>query len=166
MTHKTPTIHMLFGFVGSGKTTFARKLEGELRAVRFSHDEWMVALYGTNPPAELFDEYYHRIARLIEAQYKRLLEIGVDVIIDSRFWRRAGRDAIRQLAASHGADIKLYALECPEDEMLERVLARNERLGTEGSVFIDRNAFEMLKTRVEPLGDDEVHIRVNTSKRK
>ena len=41
----SPTIHMMFGFIGSGKSTFARKLESELRAARFSPDEWMVAPY-------------------------------------------------------------------------------------------------------------------------
>jgi hypothetical protein len=72
------------------------------------------------------------------------------IIIDSGFWRRADRDAMRRLTASQGADIKLYALECPEDEMLERVLARNERLAEEGSLFIDRNAFELFKTESSP----------------
>ncbi len=57
---------------------------------------------------------------------------------------------MRRLTASQGADIKLYALECPEDEMLERVLARNERLAEEGSLFIDRNAFELFKTESSP----------------
>lgn len=38
-----PTVHMIHGFVGVGKTTFAKKLQQEVNAVRFSPDEWMIA---------------------------------------------------------------------------------------------------------------------------
>jgi predicted kinase len=74
---------MLFGFVGSGKSTLARTLESELGAVRFSPNEWLVALYGTNPPAELFDEYHQRIARWMEVQYSRVLAVGIDIILET-----------------------------------------------------------------------------------
>ena len=42
-------LHLIYGFVRAGKTTFARKLESEISAIRFTHDEWMVKLYGHNP---------------------------------------------------------------------------------------------------------------------
>jgi hypothetical protein len=35
------TAHLIHGFLGAWKTTFAKKLEAELGAVRFSQDEWM-----------------------------------------------------------------------------------------------------------------------------
>jgi tRNA uridine 5-carbamoylmethylation protein Kti12 len=40
------TAHLIHGFLGAGKTTFARQLERELRAIRFSQDEWMANLNG------------------------------------------------------------------------------------------------------------------------
>ena len=60
-----PTAHLLHGFVGGGKTTFARKLEREYRAVRFTHDEWMHKLYGPNPSEDQFAELYSRVGELI-----------------------------------------------------------------------------------------------------
>jgi predicted kinase len=57
---------VLHGFLGTGKTTLAKRLERDLRAVRFTHDEWMSALYGSDPPAEQFSEYYARVAALME----------------------------------------------------------------------------------------------------
>jgi sporulation protein YlmC with PRC-barrel domain len=54
-----------------------------LGAVRFSPNEWLVALYGTNPPAELFDEYHQRIARWMEVQYSRVLAVGIDIILET-----------------------------------------------------------------------------------
>jgi len=39
-----PTAHLIHGYLGAGKTTFARQLERNIPAIRFSHDEWMVRL--------------------------------------------------------------------------------------------------------------------------
>jgi predicted kinase len=53
-----PTAHLIHGYVGAGKTTFARRLEQELPAIRFSHDEWMTRLYGDDPPVDQFPEFH------------------------------------------------------------------------------------------------------------
>lgn len=34
--NKNPTAHLIIGFIGAGKTTFARKLEKEIGVVRFT----------------------------------------------------------------------------------------------------------------------------------
>jgi hypothetical protein len=52
--------------------------------------------------------------------------------------------------------MRLYHLACTEDEAWRRVEQRN--LNLEGSPFINRNTFEVLKSRFEPLGDDKERI--------
>ena len=37
-----PTLHLTVGLPGAGKTTPARKIAHEDKAVRFSPDEWMI----------------------------------------------------------------------------------------------------------------------------
>jgi predicted kinase len=49
-----PVAHIIIGFIGSGKTTFARKLEKETGAVRFTKDEWMVRVFGNIPKSNQF----------------------------------------------------------------------------------------------------------------
>ena len=44
---ETPTLHLTVGLPGVGKTTLARKIAHEDKAVRFSPDEWMIPLFGT-----------------------------------------------------------------------------------------------------------------------
>jgi predicted kinase len=154
------TLHMLYGFVGVGKTTFAKKLEHTLPAVRFTHDEWMNKLYGENPPLEYFADYYNRVHDLIWIYAERLLELDQDVILDSGFWSRNSRDEARAKAAVLGVNHKLYFLDAPEEVLKERVRKRNENL--QGSLYIDDHAFELFKTRFEPLGEDEEHVLIAT----
>ena len=59
--------HLIHGFLGVGKTTYARRLERERSAVRFTHDEWMARLYGVDSPAELFANRAARVSALMEA---------------------------------------------------------------------------------------------------
>src|ERR1700722_3286944 len=129
-----PTIHMIHGFVGAGKTTFARKLEKDIKAVRFSPDEWMADLYGQDTPGdgwskEQFDIYDKRIKKLLWRTAESILRSGGDVILDFGFWKRGERDGVRVLAKKLGVDAKLYALQSPsDDETKKRVLARSAAL--------------------------------------
>src|SRR5512135_1026786 len=80
------TLHLIYGPVGSGKTTFARKLERQIRAVRFTPDEWMLRLYGDRPPAATFQETLDRLYDLIWEHAERVVRTGTDVIMDCGFW--------------------------------------------------------------------------------
>jgi len=59
-----PLAHIIIGFIGSGKTTFAKKLEEETGAIRFTKDEWMVRVFGNTPPKDTFEEYDTAMASL------------------------------------------------------------------------------------------------------
>jgi predicted kinase len=155
------TAHLIHGYLGAGKTTFARRLERELPAVRFSHDEWMAALFGEDSPAELFQARRERVWRLMAAQWTRCLELGLDVVLDLGFWARAERDAVRARVTALGAGHRLYQLACPQEEAWARIEVRNRDLA--GSLLITRNTFEVLKSRFEPLSDDEARVVVDTA---
>jgi predicted kinase len=148
------TAHLVHGYIGAGKTTFARALEVRHSAVRFTHDEWMVALYGQDPPAALFPEYARRVGALIDAQWTRSLALGLDVVLDLNFWSRAQRDETRRRVAALGARCRLYHLALPDEEAWARVDRRNAE---PGALHVARATFDALRGRYEPLGADEVH---------
>jgi predicted kinase len=153
-----PTAHLIHGYLGAGKTTFARHLERDIPAIRFSHDEWMTRLYGDNPPVEHFADFYRRIYELTEEVWCRCLELGLDVVLDFGFWNRQERDDTRAKISTLGAQLRLYRLSCSEDEAWQRIVRRNADL--QGSLVIDRNAFEGFKERFEPLDPDEARIEI------
>ena len=121
-----PIAHLIHGYIGAGKTTFARKLEKEQSAVRFSADEWMVALYGHNPPVEHFAEYFESVDELIWKTALDVLQVGCDVIIDSGFWTRVSRDTARRRLHAIRASAKFYSVSCPDDLMRVRTVQRSE----------------------------------------
>jgi predicted kinase len=157
-----PTAHMIYGYIGAGKTTFARKLERDVPAIRFTHDEWMQDLYGSDPPVQSFQTYSAQVSRRIELVWHRCFELGLDVVLDLGFWSRAQRDAVREFVDSVGGSHVLYALECAEDVAWARVERRN--LNLDSSLYIARNTFEIFKPRFESLGADETHVTLNTER--
>ncbi|WP_414624103.1 AAA family ATPase [Calothrix sp. CCY 0018] len=154
-------LHLIYGFAGAGKTTFARKLETEISAIRFTHDESMVKLYGNNPDEEKFPDYYERISDLIWNLTMQLLRLDRDVILDFGFWSRKSRDEARCKAKIANAQVKLYFVTCSEVVMRKRVAIRNNNLPSD-SLWIDENAFELFKQSYEALGDDENYIIIET----
>ena len=147
------TAHLVHGFLGVGKTTFAKQLERSFPAIRFTHDEWMVRFYGTDPPAHLFEGYSHAVSQQIDLLWSRCLELGVDVVLDLGFWSRKERDDARERARARGADVLLYRLNCPEHVARARLRARNENL--DGNLLITDATYDLLRMRFEPLMPEE-----------
>lgn len=156
-------IFLIHGFVGAGKTTFAKKLADETQAVRFTLDEWMISLYGNNPPADLFSEYEGRVKKVIWQLAQEFLSRGQDVIFDYGFWKRLERDVFRTYADEIGAECILYDVTCSINTMKQRVQKRTDEMPP-GALFIDDNAFDILQKRFESLSEDECRITINTDK--
>lgn len=81
-------IHLIVGFMGFGKTTLAKKLEKELPAVRFTHDEFMRSLYGRNLPEPEFRSAAQKVDDLIWSLAAQVVAAGVDVVLDYGFWSK------------------------------------------------------------------------------
>ncbi|WP_161881659.1 AAA family ATPase [Deinococcus alpinitundrae] len=152
-----PAIHALHGFLGSGKTTLARRLEAELPAMRFSSDEWMVALHGQDPPAADFAEYRSRIAGLMQLYWTRALALGLPVVLDEGLWTRRERGELRAQADALGVPLTIYALNTPEPLARERIRQRN---AGPASLSIAENTYDLFRPRFEALEPDETHVSV------
>jgi len=120
MNAPKPKFILICGLPGSGKTTLAKRLEGELNAVRFCPDEWMEA-FGI----DLYDE--GRRGKIEAFQWtlaRRLLRLGLSVIIEWGCWARSERDKLREEAKALGAETELHTLLASADVLVERVRRR------------------------------------------
>jgi len=158
-----PIIYALHGYMGSGKTTYAKKICDESKALLMSHDAWMVSLYGKNPPPEMFRVYFDRIEKHILKTAEQLLNMNVNIVLDWGFWSREDRDKIRQWTRKlPNAELRMIALTAPKDTLKQRVLKRTEQ-DLDDQLVIDENAFEVLFKKFEAIQDDEeLYQTINT----
>lgn len=112
-----PTLFLTVGLPGTGKTTEARRIEVEKKALRLTKDEWVKALYGMGNPPSASDVIE---GRLIEIGL-RALELGVNVVIDFGLWGRDERSALRAAAADLGAAVEMRYFELTPAEQRQRL---------------------------------------------
>ena len=158
---KVATAHLIHGFIGSGKTTYATQLEKDLPALRFSIDEWLIALYGQDPPESDFEKCYNRTADLIWNVATRALELDQDVILDFGFWSRESRDDARERLSRVDTEFIFYNVICANEVMEARALSRTAAM-PKHALYINKQAIDSLRKGFEPLAFDESYKVVRT----
>jgi predicted kinase len=150
-----PTLHLIVGLPCSGKTTLAKDLEHNLPALRLTPDEWIARLLGTEV-TDAVDAARDPVEALLWQVAARVLELGLDVILDFGCWSRAEREHFRTAAARLGARSEIYYLEVPLSELLRRVQVRNAQLPPD-NFRIDPSLVKLwAETMFEPPSEDEL----------
>ena len=116
-----PTLHLICGLPGAGKTTLAKQLEKACQTVRFSPDEWLHRL-----GLDFYDEAARaRVEHLQWEVAQQLLSCGNDVILENGFWSKLERNQYRAVAEKVGAATKIHYLDVPMAELKSRISKRN-----------------------------------------
>jgi predicted kinase len=119
-------IYFICGFIGSGKTTYAKQLAISDPAVRFSIDEWMIPLYGEHMEREVFDTRLQTLMALFKDTAADMLNLGTSVIFDFGFWAINERVEFQQWAESIGVESELIYLDSSFEVCSKRALTRNQ----------------------------------------
>jgi predicted kinase len=143
---------LIVGLPGAGKTSWARRLEEERKAIRLTPDEWMDALFDAS---EVDGRRWVLESQMLWGVAARALELGVDVILDYGCWSAEERDLFRTRAQQLGASAEIVVLDLPLDVLWERLRQRNENLP--GATFrVSREELEEWNATFEVPTADEV----------
>ena len=155
-----PTLHLLLGYPGAGKTTFARQLRNITKAVHLSSDKLRLEMF----PDPTFSQYEHDVLYTeLNDLTKMILEDGEDVVYDANLNRLEHREEKYKLATDLGVSYKLWWIRVPRD------LARTRRIGEVARYLIpDGETPERMFDRVAEIFEspksDEKFIEVDGTK--
>lgn len=121
----------MVGLPASGKTTRAKEIERDCKALRLTPDEWMIPLFADLAPRPFGQSLGGGKRAVLESRLVwlalRALQLGTNVVLDFGVWARDERSALHYLALSAGARFQLLYMEVHDREQARRVQERNTR---------------------------------------
>ncbi len=177
MHRPPPTLFIMHGPSGSGKSWFSERLAENLAAVRIRSDVERKRLAGVgsadpgaaDPGASGYEQgkYSPKFSR---RTYLRLVECahaclagGLDAIVDAAFLYAEDRRLFRDLAARHGVRFIVLSCTAPPDVLMRRVAERQERQADPSEAGVDVLARQL--QRLEPIdpGENAQTITIDTA---
>ena len=138
----------MVGFMGFGKTTIAKELEKKLPAVRLTHDEYMVKLYGRNMPYEDFHINYDKVDEVLWDLAQKIIATGTDVIMDYGFWNHEVREKAYNRAKKITENVVFHNIFCDMQTAKQRILKRSAENPDE--LYIREDEFDTLAKQYQP----------------
>ncbi len=152
-----PKIILMCGKICSGKTTYARKLREQNKAVILSADEIMLALFGTDA-GDKHDDYVRRTKNYLFGKSVEILESGIDVVLDLGFWTKHERDEAREFYGSRGIDHEFVFIDIADAEWRLRLDMRNKSVlaGETSAYYVDEGLMDKFESIFEKPDETEI----------
>ena len=152
---------MTCGKLCSGKTTYARKLQKEGKAVILSIDEIMLAVFGQDS-GEKHDDYAAGIKRYLYQKTLEIINNDLDVILDWGFWTKEERAYARSFFGLNGITNELHFIDIDDCEWRRRIEKRNQEvLAHNGNAYyVDDGLSEKCNAIFEKPDPSEMDYRI------
>ena len=169
MNLEKPFLVMFVGGPGSGKTTFARLLAKELKAVVLNSDAARMSMWGSkheikaahaNPTERTYGNQLTFGA--LDYTASQILEASYNVVYDANANKLGEREKLAAIATSHEATPIVVWLKTPTDVALSRI---TERQDTHDQMRHDedkaREIVETFRLSIEEPGDNENVVEIS-----
>lgn len=152
-----PTIFLLYGFPGAGKTYFARQLCEELQAAHVQGDRIRFELF----EEPRYDRQENEIVQqLMDYMTEEFLQAGISVVYDVNAMRIKQRKALREMARKLKAETILVWFQLDIESSFERVAKRDRRKADDKySTPLDRTSFDgVIAGMQNPTGTEDYMV--------
>ena len=155
----SPTLYLLMGLPGSGKSTLGKLLQSETKAIRISSDEYRLLIF----PEPTFTQKEHdNLYGLIDHNVEHLLAAGHSVIYDANLNRKQHRVEKYELAKKNNANVILVWVRTDKElAKKRREEEQDKRLIPEGET--SSNMFDRIAAVFEQPDKDETCIEIDGS---
>ena len=152
-----PTLHLIMGLPGAGKTTLAKTIHSLTKAARLSSDDYRLIIF----PEPTFSQSEHdNLYALLDHSAEHLLMAGHDVIYDANLNRYHHRKEKYALAKAHKADVMLWWVHTPTELARERrINEQNHQLLPFGET--SERMFDRIASILEPPKSSENYVEID-----
>jgi len=134
---RRPTLFLVGGLSGTGKSVISRRLARSIGAGLVSSDSIRLALAGKTPSTRqtvdfgtgvYTEDFTNRTYEEMFAEAEEQLVTGRSVVLDATFLNPRWRERAREMAEQLGVDLLLIECQCPPEVARERLTARAREL--------------------------------------
>ena len=112
MMAQKPTLYLMLGYPGAGKTTAAKLIAKQRHALHIWADDHRRTHY---PEPHYSEEENQKLYLKLNSQAETALKSGQSVVYDTAFNHYADREKLRSIAKETGADTTLIWVQTPLD---------------------------------------------------
>ncbi|MBG9390092.1 AAA family ATPase [Caenimonas aquaedulcis] len=159
---RTAHLHFFCGKAGAGKSTVARRIASEARAVLLCEDIWLARLFGDR--MQTFEDYIacsQRARSVVGPLVTELLSLGQDVVLDFPGNTRASRAWFRSLYESAGAAHTLHYLNTPDTTCLTQIAQRNQEMPEGAHPLSEQDFLHISSFFQEPTAEEGFAVQVH-----
>jgi predicted kinase len=154
-----PTLIIVSGLPGTGKSYFSRKLAEQLPSVIVESDALRKRLF---PTPTYSPEESRRLFSACHRLIEEYLGSGISVILDATNLVEHHREPLYRIAQRLQAKLILVQVEAPRELVRQRLQGRAERINHEDKSDAGWNIYQRMKTRVEKISRN--YFAVDTSR--
>jgi predicted kinase len=153
-----PTLYLMVGYPGAGKTTTARYIHEITGATHLWADHERNRLFPS--PTHGHDENIE-LYKVLNQRTKQLLQDGHSVIFDTNFNFYKDRKRLRHLAATEGARTVVIWVTTPKNVAKDRAVAHEEPGETRIWGNMPERDFERISGNLQEPGPEEHPIKLD-----
>lgn len=142
-----PTLFLLYGFPGAGKTYFARQLSDDLNAAHVQADRIRHELFDEPRYDQQEDQI---VAQLAQYMTEEFLGAGLSVVLDMNVGRVNQRRALREIARKNNTQTLIIWFQIDTESSFSRVVGRDRRKADDRySRQFDRTTFDAFTAHMQ-----------------